>query len=77
VLLAPLYAVRSHLPLPLRLHLRTPGLNQSHYAEIPGRGADSALACPGSVDHAHQLSFQLRSADWILFLPSLTRFFTL
>ena len=60
VLLSPLYVVRSYLPLPLRLHLRTPGLHLSQYSHVAGRGTDSVLNCPGSVDHTHQLSFQLR-----------------
>ena len=54
--------VRSYLPQPLRLHLRTPGLNSSQHSEIEGRGHQSVLECPGSVDHGHQLSFQLSSS---------------
>lgn len=57
ILLSPLYVVRSYLPLPLQLHLRTPGLNSSQRSLLAGR-AVTTVSIPSclfvQVDPPHQ-----------------------
>ncbi|XP_070530231.1 intermembrane lipid transfer protein VPS13B isoform X2 [Cardiocondyla obscurior] len=59
--LSPLYMIRSHLPVPVRVQMETPSLKTSSSTMINGRGECQQLYCPGTFEHFHQLTFQLES----------------
>lgn len=61
VLLWPLFMVRSNLPVNAEVHIETPVLNVNVETIIRGRGELQQLYCPGTIDHSHQLTFQLDS----------------
>lgn len=61
VLLWPLFMVRSNLPVSAEVHIETPVLNVNVETVIRGRGELQQLYCPGTIDHSHQLTFQLDS----------------
>ncbi|XP_067209482.1 intermembrane lipid transfer protein VPS13B isoform X1 [Linepithema humile] len=60
--LSPLYMIRSHLPAPARVQIETPSLKTSSTTTVNGRGECQQLYCPGTFEHFHQLTFQLRSS---------------
>ncbi|XP_050449510.1 intermembrane lipid transfer protein VPS13B isoform X1 [Cataglyphis hispanica] len=59
--LSPLYMIRSHLPVPVRVQMETPSLKMSSSTIVNGRGECQQLYCPGTFEHFHQLTFQLES----------------
>ncbi|KAF5296670.1 hypothetical protein FQR65_LT10210 [Abscondita terminalis] len=59
VILWPLFMIRSNLPVNSKVHISTPTLNVNLESIIRGRGECQQLYCPGTIDHSHQLSFQL------------------
>lgn len=59
--LSPLYMIRSHLPVPVRVQMETPSLKMSSSTMVNGRGECQQLYCPGTFEHFHQLTFQLES----------------
>ncbi|XP_029039570.2 vacuolar protein sorting-associated protein 13B isoform X3 [Osmia bicornis bicornis] len=59
--LSPLYMIRSHLPVPVRVQMDTPSLKTSLSTMVNGRGERQQLYCPGTFEHFHQLTFQLES----------------
>ncbi|XP_054006239.1 intermembrane lipid transfer protein VPS13B isoform X1 [Hylaeus anthracinus] len=59
--LSPLYMIRSHLPVPVRVQMDTPSLKISLSTMVNGRGERQQLYCPGTFEHFHQLTFQLES----------------
>ncbi|XP_011140226.1 vacuolar protein sorting-associated protein 13B [Harpegnathos saltator] len=59
--LSPLYMIRSHLPVPVKVQIETPSLKMSSSTMVSGRGECQQLYCPGTFEHFHQLTFQLES----------------
>ncbi|XP_012153493.2 vacuolar protein sorting 13B isoform X2 [Megachile rotundata] len=59
--LSPLYMIKSHLPVPVRVQMDTPSLKISLSTMVNGRGERQQLYCPGTFEHFHQLTFQLES----------------
>ncbi|XP_076631853.1 vacuolar protein sorting 13B isoform X1 [Colletes latitarsis] len=59
--LSPLYMIRSHLPVPVRVQMDTPSLKISLSTMVNGCGERQQLYCPGTFEHFHQLTFQLES----------------
>ncbi|XP_039314180.1 vacuolar protein sorting-associated protein 13B [Solenopsis invicta] len=59
--LSPLYMIRSHLPVPVKVQMETPSLKMSSSTMVNGRGDCQQLYCPGTFEHFHQLTFQLES----------------
>ncbi|EFN66110.1 Vacuolar protein sorting-associated protein 13B [Camponotus floridanus] len=59
--LSPLYMIRSHLPVPVKVQMETPSLKMSLSTMVNGRGECQQLYCPGTFEHFHQLTFQLES----------------
>ncbi|KAF5303499.1 hypothetical protein FQA39_LY09962 [Lamprigera yunnana] len=59
VIFWPLFMIRSNLPVNSTVHISTPTLGINLEATIHGRGECQQLYCPGTIDHSHQLSFQL------------------
>lgn len=59
-MLWPLFMVRSNLPINVKVHIETPTLNVHLESVVKGRGEYQQLHCPGTMDHSHQLSFQLK-----------------
>lgn len=59
VLLWPLFMVRSNLPVNAEVRIETPVLNVNIETVIRGKGVMQQLYCPGTIDHSHQLTFQL------------------
>ncbi|KAL6262831.1 hypothetical protein P5V15_005621 [Pogonomyrmex californicus] len=59
--LSPLYMIRSHLPVPVKVQMETPSLKMSSSTMVNGRGECQQLYCPGTFEHFHQLTFQLES----------------
>ncbi|KAJ9586218.1 hypothetical protein L9F63_020127, partial [Diploptera punctata] len=60
-MLCPLYMIRSHLPIPAKVLIDTPGLKVHLEMTVNGRGEEQQLYCPGTIDHSHKLTFQLES----------------
>ncbi|KAI4462039.1 vacuolar protein sorting-associated protein 13b [Holotrichia oblita] len=58
-ILSPLFMIRSNLPVNSKVHIETPTLNVHLESTIRGKGEFQQLYCPGTIDHSHQLSFQL------------------
>ncbi|CAH0555543.1 unnamed protein product [Brassicogethes aeneus] len=58
-MLWPLFTIKSNLPLPASVHIETPLLNVKIDSSVNGKGELQQLYCPGTIDHSHQLSFQL------------------
>lgn len=59
--LSPLYMIRSHLPVPVKVQMETPSLKMSSSTMVNGRADCQQLYCPGTFEHFHQLTFQLES----------------
>ncbi|KAK4875062.1 hypothetical protein RN001_011484 [Aquatica leii] len=62
-ILWPLFMIRSNLPVNSKVHISTPTLNVNLESTIRGRGECQQLYCPGTIDHSHQLSFQLENGE--------------
>ncbi|GLH10327.1 Vacuolar protein sorting-associated protein 13 [Gryllus bimaculatus] len=58
-MLCPLYMIRSHLPVPVKVSIETPGLKVTMQTTLAGRGERQQLYCPGTIDHSHRLMLQL------------------
>ncbi|XP_023313825.1 vacuolar protein sorting-associated protein 13B isoform X2 [Trichogramma pretiosum] len=58
---SPLYMIRSYLPVPAKVQIETPSLGVSLQTVINGRGERQQMYCPGTFEHAHQLTFQIES----------------
>lgn len=59
VMFWPLFMVRSNLPVNSKVHIETPTLGVHLESVVKGRGEFQQLYCPGTIDHSHQLTFQL------------------
>lgn len=55
----PLFMVRSNLPVSAKVHIETPTLNVHIESDVRGKGEFQQLYCPGTIDHSHQLSFEI------------------
>lgn len=60
--LSPLFMIRSHLPLPAKVFVDTPGLKVHLESIIKGKGDEQQLYCPGTIEHSHKLTFQLENS---------------
>nr|CAD7196002.1 unnamed protein product [Timema douglasi] len=60
-MLCPVYMIRSYLPIPAKALIDTPGLNVHLESTVNGKGEEQQLYCPGTIDHSHQLTFQLEN----------------
>ncbi|XP_063236346.1 intermembrane lipid transfer protein VPS13B [Bacillus rossius redtenbacheri] len=60
VILCPLYMICSWLASPASVTVDTPGLQVRLESAVSGRGEVQQLYCPGTIDHTHSLTFQLR-----------------
>ncbi|XP_047111784.1 vacuolar protein sorting-associated protein 13B [Schistocerca piceifrons] len=60
--LSPLFMIRSHLPLPAKVFVDTPGLKVHLESIIKGKGDEQQLYCPGTIEHTHKLTFQLENS---------------
>ncbi|KAK9889546.1 hypothetical protein WA026_006901 [Henosepilachna vigintioctopunctata] len=60
-MLWPLFSIKSNLPTNTKVHIETPTLNYSGELLVKGQGELQQLYCPGTIDHAHQLTFQLEN----------------
>lgn len=58
-MLWPLFMIRSNLPMSAKVHIETPTLGVHLDSVINGKGELQQLYCPGTIDHSHQITFQL------------------
>lgn len=63
-ILSPLYMIRSHLPVPAKVFIETPGLKSQFTTTIKGKGHQQQLYCPGTIEHSHQLTFQIENSEF-------------
>ncbi|XP_074031826.1 vacuolar protein sorting 13B isoform X2 [Leptinotarsa decemlineata] len=59
----PLFTVRSNLPVNSKIHIETPTLNVHLDSVVKGKGILQQLYCPGTIDHSHQITFQIDNKD--------------
>lgn len=58
-MLWPLFSIKSNLPVSTKVHIETPTLNYHGEIMVKSHGELQQLYCPGTIDHSHQLTFQL------------------
>ncbi|XP_017781523.1 PREDICTED: vacuolar protein sorting-associated protein 13B [Nicrophorus vespilloides] len=58
-MLWPLFMIRSNMPINAKVRIETPTLNVHIESTVSGLGEYQQLYCPGTIDHSHQLTFQL------------------
>ncbi|XP_071057652.1 intermembrane lipid transfer protein VPS13B isoform X2 [Onthophagus taurus] len=58
-ILSPLFMVRSNLAINSKIFIETPMLHVHLESTVRGKGEYQQLYCPGTIDHSHQLTFQL------------------
>ncbi|CAG9772920.1 unnamed protein product [Ceutorhynchus assimilis] len=61
-MLWPLFMVKSNLPMSAKVHIETPTLRVHLDSVVNGKGELQQLYCPGTIDHSHQITFQLEEA---------------
>ncbi|XP_076265664.1 vacuolar protein sorting 13B isoform X3 [Rhynchophorus ferrugineus] len=59
----PLFMVKSNLPMSVNVHIETPTLKVHLDSVVNGKGEPQQLYCPGTIDHSHQITFQLESEN--------------
>ncbi|XP_071444845.1 intermembrane lipid transfer protein VPS13B-like [Hetaerina americana] len=59
VVLSPLFAVRSFLPISAEVEVATPDMRVTMHTVAKGRGTDQELYCPGTTETSHVLTFNL------------------
>ncbi|XP_050295994.1 intermembrane lipid transfer protein VPS13B [Anthonomus grandis grandis] len=62
-MLWPLFMVKSNLPMSAKVHIETPTLGVHLDSMVNGRGELQQLYCPGTIDHSHQITFQLEEGN--------------
>ncbi|XP_044753199.1 vacuolar protein sorting-associated protein 13B isoform X2 [Coccinella septempunctata] len=60
-MLWPLFSIKSNLPISTKVHIETPLLNYHGDIMVKSHGEEQQLYCPGTIDHSHQLTFQLEN----------------
>ncbi|XP_045475296.1 vacuolar protein sorting-associated protein 13B [Harmonia axyridis] len=60
-MLWPLFSIKSNLPVSTKVHIETPLLNYRGEIMVRSHGELQQLYCPGTIDHSHQLTFQLEN----------------
>ncbi|KAL1506203.1 hypothetical protein ABEB36_005605 [Hypothenemus hampei] len=58
-MLWPLFMVKSNLPMSVKAHIETLTLGVNLDSIVPGKGELMQLYCPGTIDHSHQITFEL------------------
>ncbi|KAL3269016.1 hypothetical protein HHI36_008100 [Cryptolaemus montrouzieri] len=62
-MLWPLFTIKSNLPIITKVHIETPTLKYCGEIMVEGQGKVQQLYCPGTIDHSHQLTFQLENVS--------------
>ncbi|XP_066257341.1 intermembrane lipid transfer protein VPS13B isoform X1 [Euwallacea similis] len=68
-MLWPLFMIRSNLPMSAKVHIETPALGVHLDSVVNGKGELQQLHCLGTIDHSHQITFQVEEGNTTLNNP--------